>query len=139
MKSKPMSVIDLIYRLKAGCVASELEIMEESGLSPAEFNGIAAIEPNEKISGSAVSRKMNLSPSRASRVVDKMVKNGYLLREIDAGDRRKCNISLADKGVRIKKRIKQIRNRCEKRIRDQLSEKEIDSFSDTLKRIIDIM
>ena len=137
MKSE--TLIDLIYRLKAGCLASELDIMEESGLSPAEFNGIAAIEPNEKISGNAVSKKMNLSPSRASRVVDKMVKNGYLIRETDALDRRKCKISLAGKGVKIKKRIRQIRRKCEKRIREEVPEKEIEAFSQILKRIIDII
>jgi len=137
MKSEPL--IDLIYRLKASCVASELDIMEESGLSPAEYNGIAAVDTNEKISGSAVSQKMNLSPSRASRVVDKMVKNGYLLREIDAGDRRKCNISLAEKGMKVKTRIQQLKRKCEKRIEDELSEKEIDSFSDTLKKLINII
>lgn len=137
MKSEPL--MDLIYRLKAGCVASEVDIIEESGLSPAEYNGIAALDLHEKISGSAVSQKMNLSPSRASRVIDKMVRNGYLLREIDSGDRRKCNISLAEKGMKVKKRIQQLKSKCEKRIQDELSEKEIDSFSDTLKKLIEII
>jgi DNA-binding MarR family transcriptional regulator len=133
------SLVELIYRLKASCVASDLDIMSESGLSPAEYNGIAAMEPQDSISGNAVSRKMNLSASRASRVIDKMVQNGYLEREIDCNDRRKCNITLAEKGVKIKKRIKKVRQTCEKQIRENLSDQEIKNFSGTLKKIIEIM
>ena len=137
MKSEPL--IDLIYRLKASCVASELDIMEESGLSPAEYNGIAAVEPNEKISGSAVSQKMNLSPSRASRVVDKMVKNGYLLREGDAEDRRRCTISLAEKGLLVKDKIETIKRDCENKVIAGLTDREMKYFTKSLKKINEIL
>jgi DNA-binding MarR family transcriptional regulator len=133
---KTESLVDLIYGLKARCVITESEIMAETGLSPAEYNGIAAIEPGEMVCGNAVSQKMNLSPSRASRVIDKMVHNGYIHRKTDTADRRKCNITLADKGVAVKKRIKKLREGCEDRLRLHLSEKEIKEFSHTLKKIV---
>lgn len=131
------NLLDLIYRLKTGCIANEWKIMEETGLSPAEVNGIAAINPRENISGSDLSQKMALSPSRASRVLDKMVKNGYLLRENDALDRRKCTISLAKKGLDIKKKIDILKTDCEQRIRERLSEQEIAALAAGLKKIID--
>ena len=77
------NLLDLIDRLKAGCIASEMRIREATGLSPAEYKGIAAVKPGETITGSVLSQKMALSPSRASRVIDKMVKNGYLVRQTD--------------------------------------------------------
>jgi DNA-binding MarR family transcriptional regulator len=131
------NLLDLIYRLKAGCIASEWRIMEETGLSPAEYNGIAAIAPRESISGNALSQKMGLSPSRASRVIDKMVKNGYLVRENDANDRRKCFISLAKKGQEIKKKIDRLKTSCEQRIRARLSDQEISTLNSSLGKIID--
>jgi MarR family transcriptional regulator, organic hydroperoxide resistance regulator len=134
-----VSLVDLIFRLKASCVNSELDIMAESGLSPAEFNGIAAMEPNQTICGTAVSQKMNLSPSRASRVIDKMVHNGYLKREIDASDRRKCNISLADKGVAVKNKIHHLQLQCERQLRDNLTVQEIAAFAGALNKIIKIL
>ncbi len=132
-------LIDLIYSLKTKCLASEHEIMAEFGLSPAEYNGIAAMTPKEKVCGTEVSEKMHLSPSRASRVVDRMVKNGYLIRKEDSKDRRKCTIYLAKKGVEIKKKIEKIRNRCETNIRKQLSEDEINSFAQSVKKITDLI
>ncbi|HLP47740.1 MAG TPA: MarR family winged helix-turn-helix transcriptional regulator [Candidatus Kapabacteria bacterium] len=132
------SLLDLIDRLKAGCIANEWRMMEETGLSPAEYNGIAALKPHENINGSDLSQKMALSPSRASRVLDKMVKNGYLLRENDAHDRRKCTISLAKKGLDIKKKIAKLKTDCEQKIRERLSEPEIEAITAGLKKIIDV-
>ena len=86
-------LFDLIEQLKSRCVKNELIIMEEANISLAEYNGISALDPEERVCGNDLSRKMNLSPSRASRVIDKLVKNGYLLREGDAADRRRCTIS----------------------------------------------
>lgn len=131
------SLLDLIYHLKTGCIANEWRIMEETGLSPAEYNGIAALNPRENISGSALSQKLALSPSRASRVLDKMVKNGYLVRENDAIDRRKCTISLAKKGLDIKKKIDKLKSNCENKIRERLSEQEIAAITSGLKKIIE--
>lgn len=133
------SLIDLIYGLKARCVVTESEIMAETGLSPAEYNGLAAMEPGEMVCGSAVSQKMNLSPSRASRVIDKMVQHGYIHRETDTVDRRKCNISLAEKGIEVKKKIAILRDSCEDRLRKNLTDKEIRDFSHTLKKIVAVM
>ncbi len=133
------NVLDLLHRLKAGCIAGEMRIMEEIGLSPAEYNGIAAISPGECISGSAVSRKMQLSPSRASRVIDKMVKNGYLVRKNDEADRRKCTVTLAPKGIDIKKKIDTLKLHCDTRIREQLSEKEMEAFTRTMKKVVDVI
>jgi MarR family transcriptional regulator, organic hydroperoxide resistance regulator len=131
------SLMNLIYQFKSGCVNSELEIMMQFGLSPAEYNGIASLDPGEEVCGTTVSEKMNLSPSRSSRVVEKMVQKGYLIREIDSKDRRKCTISLSPRGMDIKNQIDRHHETCEKRLRDALTEDEIKSFSVTLNKIID--
>lgn len=136
MEKENEGLLDLIYRLKAGCIANECRIMEETGLSPAEYNGIAAINSRENISCNALSQKMGLSPSRASRVLDKMVKNGYFIRENNALDRRKCTISLAKKGLDIKKKIDKLKSDCEQKIYERLSSQEITVIVDGLKKII---
>jgi DNA-binding MarR family transcriptional regulator len=131
------SLMSLIYQFKSGCVSSEMEIMTQFGLSPAEYNGIASLDPGEEVCGTVVSEKMNLSPSRSSRVVEKMVQKGYLIREIDSKDRRKCTICLSPKGMDIKEQINKHHEICEKRLRNALSEEEIETFSTTLNKIID--
>lgn len=128
-------LIDLIDQLKSRCIENELMIMEQARLSPAEYNGISALEPNEYVCGSTLSRKMNLSPSRASRVIDKLVRSGYLVRENDAQDRRKCTICLAEKGIKIKKKIDKIKTECESRVRERLNPDELEQFTLSLKKV----
>ena len=128
-------LIDLIDQLKSRCIANELMIMEQAMLTPAEYNGISALEPDELVCGSTLSQKMNLSPSRASRVIDKLVKNGYLVRENDAQDRRKCTICLAEKGIKVKKRIDKIKKECESRVREKLGPTELEQFTLSLKKV----
>jgi DNA-binding MarR family transcriptional regulator len=113
--------------------------MEEADLSPAEYNGISALDPEERVCGSALSRKMNLSPSRASRVIEKLVKNGYLLREGDATDRRRCTISLAKKGIQVKTKIDMIKRDCENKVIARLTEREMKYFTSSLKKINEIL
>lgn len=132
-------LVDLIFRLKTSCLNSELDIMTESGLSPAEYNCIAAMEQDETICGTAVSHKMNLSPSRASRIIDKMVHKGYLKRETASDDRRRCNICLAEKGILIKEKIETLKNKCEAQLQANLSTQDINTFTTILEKIINTM
>jgi DNA-binding MarR family transcriptional regulator len=132
-------LIDMIEKLKSRCIKNELLIMEEAKLSPAEYNGISALDPEERVCGNTLSLKMNLSPSRASRVIDKLVRNGYLIREGDASDRRRCTISLAEKGILVKKRIEEIREDCEKRVITNLTDREMKYFTRSLKKINEVL
>lgn len=113
--------------------------MEEANLSPAEYNGISALDPEERVCGSTLSRKMNLSASRASRVIDKLVRNGYLIREGDTSDRRRCTISLAVKGILVKKRIEEIKKDCENRVITILTDQEMKYFTRSLRKINDVL
>lgn len=133
------SLLDLIFRLKANCIAGEARFMEETGLSPAEYKGIAAMNPDERMNGSAVSRKMELSVSRGSRVIERMVKNGYIIRENCTDDRRKCTVYLAPKGIEIKEKIEAFKNSCTEKIHHRLSPEEIDTFSQSIKKVLDVI
>lgn len=129
------SLMDLVGQLKKCCQETELAFIARAKLSLAEFNGISALEPGERVCGNMLSRKMGLSPSRASRVIEKLVKNGFLVREIDPQDRRRCTICLAKKGVALKQQLKKIRRECEEKVRDQLSAQEIDHLIGHLREL----
>lgn len=136
---KKQNILDLIYQFKGSCIASEQKIMSETGLTPAEYNGLAAMKPGEDYSGNEVSQKMSLSPSRASRVIDMMVKHSFLFREIDPGDRRRCTISLAPKGEELKQKIDDLRRSCERKIKRQLTTEELNSLKASLSKIMDVL
>lgn len=113
--------------------------MDETDLSPAEYNAISTLGRGEKVCGSDLSRRMSLSPSRASRVIDKLVRNGYLEREDDAADRRRCTISLADKGIKVKRKIEKIKRDCELKVTATLTDLEKEYLTRSLKKINEVL
>ncbi|MCK4309289.1 MAG: MarR family transcriptional regulator [Candidatus Atribacteria bacterium] len=129
------NLIDLLIQLKRGCMEDEEQIRTICKVSLAEYKGIMVIGEGEKITCNILSKKMGLSPSRGSRIIDNLVKKGYLSRMINPEDRRSFVVSLSSKGVKIKSQIEQERNNCEKRIRKKLSARQVELIKEGLELI----
>jgi DNA-binding MarR family transcriptional regulator len=121
----PDRIVDLIISLKSRCLEKEESIRLEFGLSPAEYRGILAMTPNEPCNCNALAVNMGLSVSRGSRVVEKLIKNKYLLQEVSKADRRNIILRLAPKGVKVRSKIEAVLNECETTIESRLSGAEI--------------
>ncbi len=72
------TISELIFDLKGRCSWIEEKIFSETSLSPAEYKGIDVLSPGDRISAAEFADRMSLSRSRCSRVIEKMIKNGYL-------------------------------------------------------------
>lgn len=132
------SIIDLIIELKKGCMEDEEHIRTICNISFAEYKGIMEIDIEERMTCNALAKKMGLSPSRGSRIIDNLVRKSYLLRMVNPADRRSFVVSLSFKGAKIRKQIKQERNNCEKRIIKSFSEKEVELIKEGLELITKI-
>jgi DNA-binding MarR family transcriptional regulator len=53
---------------------------------------------------SAIARAMRVDPARVTRVVDLLVRRGYLRRGVDTVDRRRCPLSLTARGEKCLER-----------------------------------
>lgn len=100
-------------------------IRRETDLSPAEYRALHSIRNGETISSAEFSERMDLSPSRGSRVIDQLIESGYCSRSGSAGDRRVVFIELTDEGGRTKERIEAITGICEEEIRNRLTQSEL--------------
>ena len=133
------TVIEIIFDLKAGCSAKEERIRKKLKISPAEFKGIMSLEPDNVVPCKIVAEKMGLSISRGSRVIFKLMKNGYL-KEIKAdGDRRIMYVTLAQKGIKTQQKIKDIYSECEQTIFKKLEKNEIETFVKSLEKVTNIL
>lgn len=129
------SLIDLIIELKRSCIEDEEQIRTLCKVSLAEYKGITVISEGEKITCNILSKKMGLSPSRGSRIIDNLVKKKCLLRMVNPRDRRSFVISLSSRGAKLKNQIEQERNSCERRIIKKLSSKEVELIKEGLELI----
>ena len=89
---------DLTFSLLARCQEKEARLAEEHGLFHAEFRCLRLMGSEGSLNNKDIAERMNLSPSRITRIMDGLVKKGYMQREINKGDRRNMKISLSRRG-----------------------------------------
>ncbi|MFH1939941.1 MAG: MarR family transcriptional regulator [bacterium] len=131
-------LVDLLIELKRDCMIDEEQIRTLCNVSLAEYKAVMEIKATERITCNVLSKKMGLSPSRGSRIIDGLVRKKLLLRTTNPEDRRSFVLSLSFKGAKIKDDIERERNNCEKRIREKLSAKEFDLIKKSLELVTKI-
>ncbi len=92
---------DLTFSLLASCQEKENRLAEQHGLTQAEFRCLRLFSTDEIVNNKKIAERMNLSPSRLTRIIDGLVAKDYIVREINNTDRRNMRVSLSKKGVQI--------------------------------------
>ena len=129
-------IFDLITDLKVMCNARDQKLCDELSLSPAEFNFFASYDFSGKITSTGISKTLNLSVSRTSRVIDKLVKSGLLKRRTGSSDRRVVFLNLSQKGKDIVEHIDKNKAECEQNLIEKLSVEELQEAKDVVGKII---
>jgi DNA-binding MarR family transcriptional regulator len=111
--------------------------MEEFNLSQSEYLFFSSLDNCQVISSNELSKSMGLSASRVSRVVEKLVVNGYLDRNTDSSDRRAITLCLTSKGREIKSRIDQERLKCEEQLLRVIPSDEVEKLREIIGKIIE--
>lgn len=133
------SVVEMIFELKLACLSKEESIRERLGLSPAEYRGILSMQPGRAISCMQLSKAMGLSKSRGSRVVDKLITNGYLKEAKQETDKRVFNVKLTSSGEKALEEISIVMKECESAILKDVPKNELKAFTQTLRKISEIV
>ncbi len=89
---------NLTFSLLANCQEKEVRLAEAHSLTQAEFRCLRLFGSDESINNKAIAKRMNLSPSRLTRIIDGLVIKEYIIREINANDRRNMRVCLSKKG-----------------------------------------
>ena len=89
---------DLTFNLLARCHEKEAWLAKEHGLFQAEFKCLRLFGSDESLNNTQISKRMNLSPSRLTRIIDTLVEKGYMKREIEQYDRRNMRVFLSRRG-----------------------------------------
>lgn len=110
-------------------------IRKRLGLSEAEYKGILCIAEGERITCQEHARRMNLSVSRGSRVVDRLCVNKYIERVDCDADRRCKNIWLTGKGIAARRRIAEEQRKIEDELTDGIPDAKLLLLKGDLKRL----
>lgn len=98
---------NLTFTLLATCQQKENLIAEQYGLTQAEFRCLKLFDKKEIINNKTIAKRMGLSASRLTRIIDGLVAKGYTEREINPNDRRNMDVNLSKKGVALVQKLDQ--------------------------------
>jgi DNA-binding MarR family transcriptional regulator len=125
-----------IFEMKKKCMLADQRLMDDLNISQSELLFFSALDNCQGISSPELAKNMGLSLSRISRIVDKLVVNGFLDRNTDTTDRRAIRLCLTPKGKAIRSKIDKVRNECEARLNEIISPEEMERFGDIFSRIV---
>jgi len=108
---------------------------KSTGLSMPQFSILMQLHHRGACGMSEVSERFEITPAAASQLVEKLVQNGFVVREEDPHDRRAKLLNLTDKGRGL------VQQGIEERYRwlDQLSERLTDDERVQISEALDIL
>ncbi|MCX6134189.1 MAG: MarR family transcriptional regulator [Ignavibacteriales bacterium] len=97
---------DLTYELLENCQLKIERTAEKLNLTVAEFKLLRSLQEDEMLSAGALAKRMSLSSSRITRIIDGLLKKGMVKKEAGGNDRRIVDIGLTQVGIASRSQLK---------------------------------
>ena len=111
--------------------------LKRYGLKPAGWRALANIGSRAPLSSKELSRVIGLDPVQTSRAVDQLVRQQLITRRIDQEDRRRVELRLSRKGLKIYNAIAPVAEDIEADLLSPLSAAERREFRRLISKVQD--
>lgn len=136
-KNLVISKISQIRREIFDYIEAELSKRGIDGLVVSHGNILDILyDNNGRLTMKEISEGIHRSKSTVTQLVDKLLKSGYVTKEIDPEDKRFSYIVLTDKGLGIKNDFREISHEVIKKFYKEFTDEEIDTLLFLLDRVI---
>lgn len=112
------------------------ERLRPGGVPIEQFRILEALDANEKLAMGEIATISLIDPPTLTKIMDKMVSEGWVYRAPDPLDRRRVLILLAPAGKALYKRLRGISTAQEQRIVDQLQSDKAAELKNLLRELI---
>lgn len=96
---------DLTYELLENCQVKIERTAHKLNLTVAEFKLLRSIGNDEKVPAGELAKRLGLSSSRLTRIIDGLVKKRIVKKEVGGKDRRVVEIQLTPEGVKMRENL----------------------------------
>jgi DNA-binding MarR family transcriptional regulator len=100
-------IAELTFQLLANCQAKEERLAEQFDVTVAEFRCLRAFRGAREAHVGTLVQRIQLSPSRVTRILEGLEKRKYLVRSIDPADRRNIIAVLTPRGVTLNTQLEE--------------------------------
>jgi DNA-binding MarR family transcriptional regulator len=128
---------DLLSIMIRSFAAFERSEIFSCGVTMSQCSTILAIGKAKTMTMNALSEWMHLATSTMTRIVDNLVRDGYVERAQDPQDRRVVQVFLTEKGEELFQFIMQIYHEYHRKIVDGIPSGELHKVVEALRMLID--
>ncbi|NOR87393.1 MAG: MarR family transcriptional regulator [Bacteroidales bacterium] len=132
-------ILDLIYDLKKKCSLNDEVFFKSLKITQAEYSMFICLRNCKHFNSYSVAENMQLSLSRVSRIIDKMVNKGFLNRTTNKLDRRAIDIKMTAKGKETLLKIIHYRDGREDMLTEQLEDHEVSEIKTNFSKLINLL
>ncbi len=130
-------ISDLMNDVLKNVTLLNKEIESHFGMSSARILTLLTFTEKEIMRMSELSEAMSLTTSTSTRMIDSLVKDGFVERGYDKFDRRLVTVELTGNGRKIAKNIKAFRDRYFDSIKDKVKDNGEEEMITSLNTLID--
>jgi DNA-binding MarR family transcriptional regulator len=137
-----LTAIGLLTEVYAGLMAKMTPALTAAGLSEVDFGTLIRLarSPQHSLRMGDLAAQTGLSTSGVTRVVDRLERDGLVVRQACATDRRASYAALTDKGVdKVQEVLPQHLHDIEESFTGLLSPEQLETFLATLRIIRDVV
>lgn len=131
-------MIDEILQIKRRCDFGD-EIGRSFDLTLGEVDGLLTLAEHQDLTLKDLAFYLDLSPSRTSRLVNRLIEKGLVVTTPDALDRRALLLALTAEGEARRLELLGQKKLCEQRLLTRLNPEEIRAVEDGLRILVHIM
>ena len=132
-------LFELIIKIKKKCLRTEERIRGELKLTPGEFHGLLAVQPGERLPGQEFSDRLDISASRGSRVINRLVQRGFMELNTGKEDRRSIEVFLTEDGISMGRLVFEKMVECESTFSSRLNDHQINEIRASLELLLSVM
>lgn len=111
------------------------ERLSQLGITRVQWIALYFMGKYENISQSELGEKMDIKASSVARLIDRMERDGYVVRRRDPKDRRITNLILTEMGKELREKLLPEGEKMRELASQGLTEEEIDIFKKVLKKM----
>ncbi len=115
------------------------EMLADTDITPPQFNALLTLIDAGTLTIGELGERMFLACSTATDLVDRMERNGLVMRERDTSDRRVIRLKVLDKGHGIIEEVIATRRKYLSTVLSRISTDEVESMITALSHLVELM
>ena len=127
----------LLGQLLVRADPARMEQWADLGLTMTQVRVLYTLQTEDGMAAGELAERLNVRPSTVTRIVDRLVRNKLVARDVDESDRRLVRHRLTKKGADVFRELRSMGRERLTRVFDRLDDKQVERVVEALRDLIE--